>query len=100
MPAFACHGCGHCCRQVGRVLQAAAQLPAGNPLRIEAAAFPHPPLPDGACAQLLLDNTCAVYEQRPLLCRVDDFHHHYLADQLPLDEWQALNASQCPPTDR
>ncbi len=82
---------------MGRVVEAAAHLPAGNPLRIEAAAFPYQPLPDGACPQLRPDNTCAVYDQRPLLCRVDDFYHHYLADQLPLDAWHALNASQCPP---
>jgi Fe-S-cluster containining protein len=96
MSAFACHGCGQCCRQLGQALASAQAAPAGSPYQLAAGAFPYEPLPDGSCPQLGPDNKCQVYATRPVLCNVEEFYERYLDGVLPRAEWYALNASQCP----
>lgn len=57
-PPFPCLQCGACCRATATFsddTMARAGLTRG---------------PQGWCAQLLPDNRCAIYDARPLLCRV------------------------------
>lgn len=73
MGAFACNGCGACCRKVK---------------------FLHPDWPtrpDGACIHLTQDNRCAIYENRPLVCRVDEGR----PAGVPVEVWHGLNAQAC-----
>jgi Fe-S-cluster containining protein len=52
--SFACSKCGACCRAVGS-LPSMRGYDRG----------------DGACKHLTPENLCAIYEARPVLCRVD-----------------------------
>jgi Fe-S-cluster containining protein len=47
--------------------------PEGYPLaeRIALAAFPFTPRKDGSCPKLDLHGRCTVYEDRPLICRIE-----------------------------
>jgi uncharacterized protein len=69
---FPCTGCGACCRKIGSVLEPIMDMDfpegsVGNLLKI----FPYPFDEKGACSQLD-GNLCKVYEDRPLVCRIDD----------------------------
>ena len=50
---FKCKKCGECCRHIGGIIP---ELDRG----------------DGVCKHLTNEGLCAVYESRPLICRVDD----------------------------
>lgn len=50
---FPCTKCGACCRRTHSI-----------------PGFPFRRRPDGACEHLKADNTCAIYETRPMICRV------------------------------
>lgn len=50
-----------------------------------------PAKPDGSCIHLNADNTCAVYETRPLVCRVDANRPAGMS----VAEWHELNARVC-----
>ena len=53
MAAYPCTRCGACCRRVDLI-----------------PGFPEPARPDGSCSRLLPDNSCAIYETRPAICRL------------------------------
>lgn len=55
---FPCTGCGACCLRVDRVPEFVAT-------------YPEFIGPGGRCVNLLDDMRCAIYEDRPLLCRCD-----------------------------
>jgi Fe-S-cluster containining protein len=71
---FDCSGCGACCRMVG-ALPAMHEYDRG----------------DGACKHLTDSNTCAIYESRPSLCRVDLMKPSALTDAY----WHELNHEAC-----
>jgi len=52
-----CSGCGICCKMVAHLQY-----------------FPEPIDENGACTHLKEDNSCSIYEDRPLICRVDDMY--------------------------
>ena len=68
--SFPCTSCGACCRLVGLAI-ANPDREGLDPVTVEALdAFPYQARADGSCEKL--DGTrCTVYEDRPLLCRVD-----------------------------
>ncbi len=60
--SFPCTSCGACCRRAGHVK-----------------GFPFLVTQDGAC-QFLAGNLCAIYEERPEICRVtEDFELNAVA---------------------
>ena len=71
---FSCTGCGMCCRFVGDALKYSDK--AEEPHRTELKKFPFKAKKDGSCENLI-DNKCSVYEDRPLICRVDDMYDKY-----------------------
>lgn len=73
MGVFSCNGCGACCRKVKTV----------DPS--------WPTRADGACVHLTKDNRCAIYETRPLICRVDEAR----PESMSVDLWHRLNAEVC-----
>lgn len=78
---YPCTQCGACCRRALFVVAATG-------LDDWAPGFAD----NGACAALQVDNTCAIYETRPLLCRVDEMREHHGADER---DWYEANAAQC-----
>lgn len=76
--AFACIRCGLCCQQLNM-----------NPLY---AALDRG---DGVCMHY--DNStrlCGIYEQRPLICRVDDSYIHFAA-VISRQQYHAANSLVC-----
>ena len=73
MSAFDCNGCGACCRVAPRLVP-------GWPKRA-----------DGACVYLTPDNRCAIYEKRPLVCRVDRMR----PEGVSIEHWHHLSAQAC-----
>lgn len=57
MSKFPCTKCGACCRSLGAV-----------PINKEL--FPYTTI-NGVCEKLTANNTCSVYENRPLVCNID-----------------------------
>lgn len=88
--SYPCTGCGACCRRVGAVLAAPA-LP-DSPLARAIAGFPYAAREDGSCEQLTVEGQCAVYEDRPLLCRVDAMREQA---NVPERWYYALSAAAC-----
>jgi uncharacterized protein len=78
MSGFACNRCGACCRVVGGVPEL-AHLDRG----------------DGACKHLVgtagEEHSCAIYEDRPRLCRVDES----IPSTLTVAEWRRRNETAC-----
>lgn len=77
MKAFECSKCGACCRNV-------TNIPGLSELAME----------NGRCKHLMEDNTCEIYETRPLLCRVDE-SHALVAHIMSPEEWQDRNYKAC-----
>lgn len=38
---------------------------------------------------------CTIYENRPIVCRVDDFYNRYLKTSISLEEYYKLNYKSC-----
>lgn len=63
---YPCSGCGACCRRVNVAVEHSKELDIGHDL-----SFPYGWDEDGVC-EMLENNRCRVYENRPLICRIDD----------------------------
>ncbi len=74
---FKCDMCGECCRNLNRS-PLYAELDMGN----------------GVC-KYLDGNKCSIYENRPLLCRVDESYEAFFKDILTIDEYYRLNYEAC-----
>ena len=87
---FPCTGCGQCCRQLGEILDA-ANASGNEAFMLLARVFPYTPEPDGSCP-MLINNQCAVYEDRPILCNLERLQHNM---EVPDEVWFQLNAASC-----
>lgn len=77
---FQCSGCGACCRRVSR-------MKGFDPDWI---------LEDGSCMHLLEDNSCTIYEDRPLFCQVDgDWEAREDVDKVSKLEYFVLSNEKC-----
>lgn len=83
-PQFKCQRCGACCKLVGlSVIPEIKALAKEN---------------TDACRHLLPNNLCAIYETRPLLCRVDELYEQMkpeLKNKQTREEWHRLNYDNC-----
>ena len=69
--------CGNCCRNLDKT-DIYKELDRG----------------DGVC--MYLDgNRCSIYENRPLLCRIDESYEVFFKDIYSLEEYYELNYSVC-----
>ena len=76
---FPCTACGKCCRNVGKSEQTAF-LDRG----------------DGVCYHFNEQtNLCSIYENRPLVCRVEEYYKTYLSDIYEWDEFVKINLEIC-----
>lgn len=74
---FKCDKCGMCCRNVDK-----------SPVYKE--------LDDGTGKCRYLDgNLCGIYENRPLLCRIDESYKVFFKDKMTLEEYYRLNYEVC-----
>lgn len=74
---FECDKCGMCCRNLDKS-DIYKELHNG----------------DGIC--IYLDgNVCSIYENRPLLCRVDESYEIYFKDMMSLNEYYEANYEIC-----
>lgn len=79
MKNFECNSCGQCCRRVG-LNEVTAFLDRG----------------DGICRHLdELSHLCSIYNDRPLVCRVDDYYLAHLTNVVTWEEFVKLNRSIC-----
>lgn len=76
---FPCTACGQCCRRVSESPQTAF-LDSGN----------------GVCRHFNeQSHNCAIYADRPLVCRVEDYYRANLAEVIPWDEFVKINVEIC-----
>jgi Fe-S-cluster containining protein len=76
---FPCNGCGKCCRLVDRSRET-AWLDRG----------------DGTCRHFDESTLrCAIYETRPLVCRVQEYHSQHLARRISWTEFVKINLEIC-----
>jgi Fe-S-cluster containining protein len=72
---FNCTKCGACCKRVGLLK--------------------HPELPTKRnsleCVHLMPDDTCAIYENRPHVCRVSDNK----PEGMTMERWHSMNEAAC-----
>lgn len=74
---FQCDQCGECCRNLNR-----------SPI--------YQDLHDGDGICRYLDgNLCSIYENRPLLCRVDESYYAFFDGVLNYEEYIQLNYKYC-----
>ena len=74
---FACNQCGECCRNLDKS-ELYNDLDRG----------------DGVCI-FLENNRCSIYQNRPLLCRIDECYEKYFMAQYSLEEYYRLNYEIC-----
>lgn len=74
---FQCDQCGICCRNLNKspIYQ---ELDSGN----------------GVC-KYLEGNLCRIYDNRPLLCRVDESYKVYFKETMTKEEYYKLNYEAC-----
>lgn len=74
---FQCEKCGECCRHVD-LSPIYAALDRG----------------DGVC-RYLRGNFCSIYENRPLLCRVDESYEVFFKGKMRREDYEQLNKEAC-----
>ncbi|MCI8377963.1 MAG: YkgJ family cysteine cluster protein [Lachnospiraceae bacterium] len=74
---FACKQCGLCCRNL-KLSPLYAELDRG----------------DGVC-RYLKGNLCSIYNERPLLCRIDESYEVYFKGSFSKEEYYKLNYEMC-----
>ncbi len=74
---FDCDKCGCCCKNLKKS-NLYLELDRG----------------DGVC-KYLSNNLCLIYEDRPLLCRIDEYYDKYLYQFMDREEYYFLNKKEC-----
>lgn len=71
--SFKCDKCGACC----------------------AAISPEYDRGDGRCKHLTKDNLCYIYDDRPLVCRIDEMFDEYYIGTMTREEYYEANQHCC-----
>lgn len=85
---FPCTKCGACCRKISSFIKALPEQFSNDPDFL----FPYQWDENGVCENLLPDNSCKVYDARPLVCNIEKFINKF---SLPADEFYKQNAVVC-----
>jgi len=76
---FPCTACGKCCQRVSASPETAF-LDRG----------------DGVCDHFIADtHLCAIYEHRPLVCRVEDYYSEHFTEIISWEAFTRLNIEIC-----
>ncbi len=90
---FSCHGCGACCMMVGDLLKSDDNV---NPEYLTLLkAFPYKADKNGWCEKMDEDLKCSVYEERPLLCRINDTWKALFSKDQKLEDYHAKTTMAC-----
>lgn len=74
---FFCDKCGECCRNLNK-----------SPI--------YDNLHDGSgVCKYLEGNICSIYDERPILCRVNESYNIFFKDAMTLDKYYKLNYEFC-----
>lgn len=76
--SFYCDCCGLCCRAVYR-----------------APMYHYLDRGDGVCKYLGEDNLCTIYENRPIVCRVEESYERWFKNQMSKKEYYDINYQSC-----
>lgn len=81
MKEFECISCGCCCKRI-------KNAPMFDPLMIKE---------DGSCKKLLPNGECSIYEDRPEVCRTNEYYKNHIKsiEGTTLKEWQEMNHYAC-----
>jgi len=74
---FECKQCGNCCRHLDR-----------------SGLYKDLDRGDGVC-RYLKDNLCSIYEDRPLLCRIEESYNEVFSEVYTKEEYYRLNKEAC-----
>ena len=74
---FKCDKCGSCCRNLN-LSNLYSELDRG----------------DGVC-KFLDGNLCLIYDERPLLCRIDESYDAFFSKEMSRDEYYRINKIMC-----
>lgn len=74
---FKCDKCGECCRNLDK-------SPIYNELHDG----------DGVC-RFLKGNECSIYNERPIICRVDEGYDAFFEDEMSYDEYLRVTYECC-----
>lgn len=74
---FKCDKCGFCCRNLN-LSSLYSELDRG----------------DGVC-KFLDGNICSIYDERPLLCRIDESYEVFFSKKMTREEFYNLNKIMC-----
>ena len=74
---FQCSKCGKCCKNINKS-NLYKELDRG----------------DGVCVYLD-GNLCSIYENRPLLCRIDESYDAYFKEKYSKEDYYQLNYNAC-----
>ncbi len=75
--SFRCDQCGECCRNLD-LSPIYKALDRG----------------DGTC-RYLKGNLCAIYTERPMICRIDECYELYFSDEMTKEEYYRKNYEIC-----
>lgn len=76
---FPCTACGKCCRNI-HLNKSLSYLDKGN----------------GVCKHLNeSSNLCSIYEERPLVCRIEDYYRQNLTSHFTWNEFVNMNIEVC-----
>lgn len=76
---FPCDACGLCCRRVNESVETAFLDRS-----------------DGVCRHFdELTHLCTIYDDRPLVCRVEDYYQAYLSSAVSWDAFVDINVGIC-----
>lgn len=79
MKKFPCSACGKCCLLVSKSSETSF-LDRG----------------DGVCQHFdQATHLCSIYENRPLVCRVEDYYHAKLASLISWEDFSEMNIKIC-----
>lgn len=98
---FNCTKCGACCRFVGKAMQDLKKAEALgtklHPAQTLLLNFPFPLTADGTCEKYDPEIGCTIYEDRPVICRVNKMYHLYqiTVNTLTEAEFNYENARAC-----
>lgn len=96
--SYPCTGCGICCTKAGKAVDQARKL-AGtgvtDKLVMEVANFPYNYDETGRCENLQKDNSCAVYEDRPDICKVEKSWEKHYSKKVSIEAYFLTSIKTC-----
>ena len=92
MMDFPCTSCGECCKNIGSGFEKTLKTDVPLAIKDLIEQFPYKLDENGACSMLNEDNSCSVYDNRPIICNIK-----LAAKLLHIDEytWFKQNADAC-----